>query len=121
VVELEIVKFSRNLEVGFSGLTTYSTKNGPDLSIYPPDLATTTKDGSYNVGMQFMHNLKETDEGAWGAYLRVAIADGNPNTIQNSLVGGIGGQALYLDTDTFFFNLEFRECPVSSLFESVYF
>ena len=84
-------------KTSFSMTATYSTKNGPDLSIYPSDLATTTEDGSYNVGIQLMHNLKETDEGAWGTYLRVAIADGNPNTIQNSLVGGIGGQALFFD------------------------
>ncbi len=82
-------------KTSFSMTATYSTKNGPDLSIYPPDLVTTTKDGSYNVGIQLMHNLKETEDGAWGAYLRAAIADGNPNTIQNSLVGGIGGQALF--------------------------
>jgi len=82
---------------------TYSTKNGPDLSVLPPNLATTTKDGSYNVGFQLTHNIQESEEGAWGAYLRAAVADGNPNTIQNSLVGGIGGQAIFFERpkDTF--------------------
>lgn len=90
-------------KTSLSMTATYSTKNGPDLSIYPPDIATTTKDGSYNVGVRLMHNLKETEDGAWGIYLRAAIADGNPNVIQNSVVGGVAGQALFFDRprDTF--------------------
>lgn len=44
---------------------TYSTKNGPDLSVLPPNLATTTKDSSYNVGIQLMHNIQEGEEDAW--------------------------------------------------------
>lgn len=78
---------------------TYSTKDGANLSelLLPADLKTGTKDGAYNVSFQFSHFLKEYSErpgDGWGFFIKGALADGNPNPIQSSIVGGIGGKGL---------------------------
>jgi len=77
----------------------YSTKDGANLSelLLPSDLKTGTKDGAYSVSFQFSHFLKEYSArpgDGWGLFLKGAIADGNPNPIQSSIVGGLGGKGL---------------------------
>jgi len=84
----------------------YSTAEGIDYSSLAPGLQTTTKKGSYNVSFEFRHNLQESatqPDANWGFYLKAAIADGNPNYVQSSLIAGIGGRALFFGRpqDTF--------------------
>ena len=74
----------------------YSTAEGVDYSSVGGISGTTTKSGSWNVNFEFKHNLQEQESDAWGFYLKAAIADGNPNYIQRSLIVGIGGKALFL-------------------------
>jgi len=88
----------RKVTYAFSGL--YSTAEGMDYSTLPPDVETATKSGSYNINFEFRHNLQESAEdprATWGFYLKAAIADGNPNYVQRSLIVGIGGKALFFD------------------------
>lgn len=86
------------------GLTaTYSTKDGQDLGeILLPLVGQTTsdRDGSYNVAFQFSHLFYQNPDNptfGWGLFLKAAIADGNPNPIQSSLVVGLGGKGLFKD------------------------
>jgi porin len=76
-----------------------STSRGQDFEdiLAPPDLATSTKKGSYNIALQLGHSLTMRDKGpgSLGLYAKVAIADGNPNLIQSSIVGGLAGQGLF--------------------------
>lgn len=76
-----------------------STSRGQDFEdiLAPPGLATSTKKGSYNIALQFGHALRaqDTGPGSVGIYAKAAIADGNPNLIQSSFVGGISGQGLF--------------------------
>jgi porin len=37
----------------------------------------------------------EQENASWGFYLKAAIADGNPNYVQRSLIAGIAGKALF--------------------------
>jgi porin len=82
------------------GLTaTYSTKEGVDLDniLLAPGLESGTKQGSYSVAFQFSHLFYQQPDNprqGWGVFLKTAIADGNPNPIQGSLVLGIGGKGL---------------------------
>lgn len=76
----------------------YSTAAGTDYSSLPPGMVTTTKKGSYNVSFEFKHNLQESaarPDASWGFYFKAAIADGNPNYVQSSVIAGIGGRALF--------------------------
>lgn len=76
----------------------FSTAEGVDYSALPPGIETTNKTGAYNIAFQFTHNLQESNErpdADWGFYLKAAIADGNPNYVKASVVGGIGGRALF--------------------------
>ena len=76
----------------------YSTAEGTDYSSIGSIEGTSTKSGSWNINFEFKHNLQETAEHAkanWGFYLKAAIADGNPNYVQRSLILGIGGKALF--------------------------
>ena len=76
----------------------YSTAEGTDFSALPPNLTTSTKQGSYNVALQFTHDLQESSErpdASWGFYLKAAIADGNPNYVKASVIGVLGGRALF--------------------------
>jgi len=76
----------------------FSTAEGVDYSALPPGIETTNKTGAYNISFQFTHNLQESAErpGAnWGFYFKAAIADGNPNYVKASVVGGVGGRALF--------------------------
>jgi porin len=74
----------------------YSTAEGVDYSSIGGIKGATTKSGSWNVNFEFKYNLQEQENGAWGFYFKAAIADGNPNYIQRSLIVGIGGKALFL-------------------------
>jgi porin len=77
----------------------FSTAEGVDYSTLPPGVETTNKTGAYNIAFQFTHNLQEhTDrpDANWGFYFKAAIADGNPNYVKASVLGGIGGRALFL-------------------------
>jgi porin len=77
----------------------YSTAEGTDYSSIGAVEGTSTKSGSWNINFEFKHNLQESAEqpnAAWGFYLKAAIADGNPNYIERSLIVGVGGKALFL-------------------------
>jgi porin len=76
----------------------YSTAEGTDYSSLQPGFQTSNKKGSYNVAFQFTHNLQESTElpnANWGFNFKAAIADGNPNYVQSSVILGIGGRALF--------------------------
>lgn len=77
----------------------YYTGEGTDLSevLLPPDLKSGSKDGSFSVSLDFSHLLFESpdQEGkGLGFYLKAAIADGNPNVIQSSVVAGLAGHGV---------------------------
>ncbi|MGL6313311.1 carbohydrate porin [Vibrio sp. WXL103] len=73
---------------------TYSTEEGVDLSDIE---STATAQYKYNARVQLSHNLVENDGNSWGLYLRAALADGNPNLIDGTFAGGLGGSALFFD------------------------
>jgi porin len=100
-----------------AGITaTYSTAEGTDYTQIglPPGSVTTTKQGSYNVAIVLSHLLvgSATALGkGLGLYAKAAIADGNPNPIRGSFVGGIAGHAIvtgrpldYFGVGYFFYN-----------------
>jgi len=77
----------------------YSTAEGVDFSaIGEGAVKTSDKKGAWNINFEFRHNLQENSEqpgATWGFYVKAAIADGNPNYVQRSLLAGIGGRALF--------------------------
>lgn len=76
----------------------YSTAEGVDYSTIGSGLQTSNLTGAYNLSLRFAHNLQESTEhpdASWGFHLKVAIADGNPNYVQSSIVGGIAGNPLF--------------------------
>lgn len=87
----------RRATYAISGL--YSTADGVDYSsIGDGVVGTSTKSGAWNINFEFKHNLQESSEepnASWGFYLKAAIADGNPNYIERSLIVGIAGKALF--------------------------
>ncbi len=86
----------RGTTYGITGL--YSTANGVDYSSIGGAVGRSDRSGAWNINIQFTHNLQESSErsdAAWGFYLKAAIADGNPNYVQRSLIVGIGGRALF--------------------------
>jgi len=87
----------RASSIGIGGK--YSTKEGVDLSdvVLPPGLAAGTKEGSYNIALDFSHLLYESRAvpgKGLGIYGKAAIADGNPNPIQGSFSGGLAGHGV---------------------------
>jgi porin len=86
----------RKTSYAFTGL--YSTAEGVDYSSLGGGIfRTSDKKGAWNINFEFKHNLQEAggqSNAAWGFYLKAAIADGNPNYVQRSLIAGIGGKAL---------------------------
>jgi porin len=82
------------------GITaTYSTKEGANLSevLLPPDLKTGAKKGTYNIALSGSHLLYELNDQpgkGFGIYGKAAIADGNPNPVQSSFVGGFAGHGI---------------------------
>jgi porin len=84
---------------GLGVTATYSTAEGTDYEQIglPPGSATSTKKGSYNVAVEASHLLVEsahTKGKGLGLYAKAAIADGNPNPIRGSFVGGLAGHAI---------------------------
>jgi porin len=83
----------------FGVTATRSTKTGADFEdiLAPPGLVGGTRDGSYNVAVQFGHDLSGSVKEAShvGIYAKAAIADGNPNLIKASFVGGLAGHGLF--------------------------
>ena len=85
-------------KTSYSVTANYSSAEGVDYSSLPPGVGTTTKKGSYNVAFEFKHNLQESaalPSANWGFYVKAAVADGNPNYVQSSVIAGIGGRALF--------------------------
>jgi porin len=82
------------------GLTaTMSTERGLNLEniLLPPGLETSLKRGSYNIAISATHLLIESSAlkgKGLGLYAKGAIADGNPNPIGASIVGGIEAEGL---------------------------
>jgi porin len=80
---------------------TYSSKDSQDLGeILLPLVGQRAgnKDGSYNIAFQFSHLFYQNPENpalGWGLFLKAAIADGNPNPIQSSVIIGLGGKNLF--------------------------
>jgi porin len=84
----------RTSSLGITG--TYSTKVGADLSdlLLPPDVQGGTEEGSYNValsGSHLLYELADSPGKGLGVYVKAATADGNPNPIQSSVIGGFAG------------------------------
>lgn len=78
---------------------TYSTKRGTDLSdfLITTDQTIGTRKGSYNVAYSVSHLLYELPDApgkGFGVYAKAAIADGNPNPIQSSFIGGFAGHGV---------------------------
>jgi porin len=79
--------------------TTISTKRGQDLGdvLLSPGLVSSTRKGSYNIQLQASHLLVESPvlkgQGL-GIYARAAIADGNPNVIEQSAIAGIAAHGM---------------------------
>jgi len=100
----------------------YSTAEGGDFSdIFPPGFDTSAKKGSYNVSFEFKHNLQESGEQAtssWGFYFKAAVADGNPNYVQSSVIAGIGGRALFFGRPQDAFGLGLFRYNLSDVLEN---
>jgi porin len=104
---------------------TYSTKDGANLGelLLPADLKTGNINGAYNVSFQFSHYLKQHSDRpgtGWGLFVKGALADGNPNPIQRSIIAGIGGKGLFPSRrdDTFgigYFSYNFSDALHDSL------
>lgn len=75
-----------------------STSRGIDFEdlLGPPGTIRGTRKGSYNIALQFGHDLAGSANGSShvGVYAKAAIADGNPNPIEASFVGGFAGHGL---------------------------
>jgi porin len=79
--------------------STLSTQRGQDLGdvLLPPGLESSTRKGSYNIGIQARHLLVESPLGngqGLTVSLRAAIADGNPNVIEQSAILGLTGHSM---------------------------
>lgn len=77
----------------------FDTGEGTNLSevLLPPNLKSGTKDGAFSISADFSHLIYESpdQEGkGLGIYLKAAIADGNPNPIQGSVVAGVAGHGI---------------------------
>jgi porin len=94
--------FGHNETHTFAG--TFSTQAGTDLAdlpqvILPPEERQIgVKRGPFNLNYTyeryFFQNPRNPADG-WGMFAKFAIADGNPNTLQNTLEIGIGGSGLF--------------------------
>jgi porin len=79
--------------------STVSTKRGADLEdiLAPPGLVTDDIKGSYNIALQVTHRLVESSQvkgKGLDLAVKAAIADGNPNIIQRSLIIGLAGHGM---------------------------
>lgn len=72
-----------------------STSRGLDFEdiLGPPGTVQGTRQGSYNIALQFGHDLAGSANASShvGVYAKAAIADGNPNPIEASFITGFGG------------------------------
>ena len=98
----------RLTKLSFTGI--YSTRTGTDYSSVADgdqgQFEPSTKKGSYSLGFQFSHLLHQNPtnpEQGWGLVVKGAVADGNPNYVQASIIAGIGGTGLFpgRELDTF--------------------
>ncbi len=83
----------------FNVTGSYTTADGADFEDIglPPGLEGGDKTDSYNVGVSLSHLLitvADKPGKGLGVYVKTAIADGNPNVIQGSLIGGIAGHQI---------------------------
>ncbi len=83
----------------FGTTATYSTADGRDWRDFglPPGIETTNREGSWNVAFETSLLLAEngvTPGKGLGLYAKAALADGNPNLIRASFVGGIAGHGM---------------------------
>lgn len=88
----------RKTSYAINGL--YSTAEGVDYTTLPLGFETTNKKGSYSVSLEFKHILQQskTNPSAnWGFYSKIAVADGNPNYVESSIIVGIAGKALFFN------------------------
>jgi porin len=89
--------WGRSTNAGMTG--TYSTKDGTNLDqvLLPAELRTDEKKGSFNVSIQVGHLLFESPARpgrGLGVYAKAAVADGNPNPIGGSFIGGFTGHGI---------------------------
>jgi porin len=79
--------------------------------LLPPDLQVdSTRTGSYSIAFQFSHLLRQNPKNpreGWGVFFKAALADGNPNPIQGSIVLGLGGKGLISGREQDSFGLGF--------------
>ncbi len=109
----------RSTSYGITGF--YSTAEGTDFSTLGSGIInTSTETGAFNINVQFKHNLKESityPEAAWGITFKSGIADGNPNYVRASLVGGIGGNPLFFGRHQDSFGIGFFYYNLSDVLE----
>lgn len=91
----------RGLPGFYSVRGVYSTQDGLDLAstpqlLLPPEAQDIqTKDGYWYASMSMQQYLRQdpaNPEVGWGVFGQVSVSDGNPNPINWSLIGGIGGR-----------------------------
>lgn len=77
--------------------TAYSTQDGRDFSdpnLLLPSQPVTNKDDRWFLSYAFEQTLwrnPQDPKKAWGLFGQVGFSDGNPNAVQRSFLGGIGG------------------------------
>ena len=62
-------------------------------------MKTSEKSGAYNINFEFTHNLgwgARPGEDNWSFHFKAAIADGNPNYVNSSVVAGISGRPEFM-------------------------
>jgi len=64
----------------------------------PSGLVPSTLSGTSSIGFQFSHLFHQNPSNpkqGWGLFLKGSLSDGNPNYVQNSIYGGLGGTGLF--------------------------
>ncbi|MGB5190056.1 carbohydrate porin [Robiginitalea sp.] len=109
----------RATSYGITGF--YSTAEGTDFSTLGSGVVnTSTETGAFNINVQFKHNLQESTAypgAAWGITFKGAIADGNPNYVQASLLAGIAGNPLFIGRPQDNFGIGFFYYNLSDVLE----
>lgn len=88
-----------NRPATFGTTATYSTADGRDWRDFglPPGIETSDREGSWNIAFETSLLLAENGVApgkGLGLYAKAALADGNPNLIRASFVGGIAGHGM---------------------------
>ena len=100
-----------------------STSRGIDFedTLGPPGTVRGTRKGSYNVAVQFGHDLAGSTQGPShvGVYAKAAFADGNPNPVRASIVGGFPGHGLIAGRQRDRWGLGFYYYDFSNTLQSV--